>query len=105
MADSMEWEPFGINMHRMIMGYNKNIMLVKVKFDDGGLAAMHAHPHTQTSFIESGVFEFTVGEKSMIVKAGDGVLIDPNVPHACRCIEPGMVIDTFSPMREDFIKY
>ena len=85
-------------------GLYDNIMLVKVRFNEGGIASMHAHPHTQTSFIVSGKYEFIVGDKSSIVTAGDGVLIEPDVPHECRCIEPGMVIDTFSPVREDFFK-
>ncbi|MDD4439220.1 MAG: cupin domain-containing protein, partial [Tissierellia bacterium] len=34
----------------------------------------------------------------------DGLYIAPNVLHGTKCIEPGILIDCFSPMREDFIK-
>lgn len=103
-AEGREWEQFGPGLYRQILGYSGDIMSVRVRFDKDGIAAMHSHPHTQTSSIISGKYEFTVDGESRIVTAGDGVLIRPNLPHACVCIEPGIVIDTFSPMREDFLK-
>ena len=38
-----------------------------------------------------------------IIEAGDGVYIQPNLLHSAICIEEGMLIDTFSPVREDFL--
>lgn len=103
-AEGREWEQFGPGLYRQILGYTDNIMSVRVRFDEGGIAAMHKHPHTQTSSIISGKYEFTVDGETKVVTAGDGVLIKANQMHACVCIEPGIVIDTFSPMREDFVK-
>ncbi len=102
-ADDQPWEPFGLGLERKILGYNDDLMVVRVKFVKDGLAAMHAHPHTQSSYIASGKFEFTVDGEMRVVQEGDGILIKPNQQHQCKCLEPGIVIDTFSPMREDFI--
>lgn len=102
-ADSQEWEVFGPGLECKILGYNDDLMVVRVKFVKDGLAAMHSHPHTQSSYIASGKFEFTVDGEMRVVQEGDGVLIKPNQLHACRCLEPGIVIDTFSPLRQDFI--
>jgi len=52
----------------------------------------------------SGVFEFQIGDEARLVKAGDGLYMEPNVLHGVKCIEDGMLIDTFSPIREDFLK-
>lgn len=103
-ADSLEWESVGPGLQRKILGYTDDLMVVCVKFVEGGLAAMHSHPHTQSSYIASGKFEFTVDGESLTVTEGDGVLIKPNQLHECRCIDSGIVIDTFSPIREDFLK-
>lgn len=103
-AADLQWEQFGPGLYRMILGYTDDLMVVRVKFDKDGIAAMHSHPHTQSSYIVSGKYEFTVDGETKLVQAGDGILIKPNQMHACVCIEPGLVIDTFSPMREDFIK-
>lgn len=50
--------------------------------------------------------EFTVniGDKKQVLRAGDGYYVAPNLPHGCVCLEAGILIDTFSPMREDFLK-
>lgn len=103
-AADLQWETFGPGLQRMILGYTDDLMVVRVKFEKDGIAAMHAHPHTQSSYIVSGKYEFTVDGEMKVVTAGDGVLIKQNQQHACFCLEPGIVVDTFSPMREDFLK-
>jgi len=35
---------------------------------------------------------------------GSTYIIPPNLLHGCVCLEAGVLIDMFSPMREDFIK-
>lgn len=98
------WIDLGGGVKRQIMGYDGQLMLVKVKFEKGAIGTMHEHFHSQSTMVVSGVFEFTVGDETMIVKAGDGIYMEPDVLHGCTCIEEGVLIDTFSPMREDFIK-
>ncbi|MCQ2127866.1 MAG: cupin domain-containing protein [Bacteroidaceae bacterium] len=98
-----QWQPAGENVVRQIMGYNDDIMLVKVKFETGAVGTPHTHPHTQSTFVASGKFEFTVGGETKVVSAGDGLYMEPNVLHGCKCLEAGVLIDTFAPMRKDFL--
>ena len=49
-------------------------MLVKVKFEQGAVGTPHTHYHTQTTYVASGKFEFTVNGEKQIVSAGDGVI-------------------------------
>lgn len=100
---NIEWEPAGDGVTRQILGYDGQVMLVKVKFEKGAVGTAHTHYHTQTTYVASGKFEFTVNGKKQIVSAGDGVYIEPDAMHGCVCIEPGILIDCFSPMRADFI--
>lgn len=97
------WENVGGGVNRQIMAYNEDLMMVKVRFDTGGVGSAHAHPHTQTTYVVSGIFEFTTEQETQIIKPGDGVYIRPNVTHSCKCLEAGILLDTFSPMREDFL--
>ncbi|MCC8143687.1 MAG: cupin domain-containing protein [Tannerellaceae bacterium] len=100
---NIQWEPMAKGVVRQILGYNENLMTVKVKFETGCVAASHSHPHSQTTTVVSGRFEFTVGDETQVIGTGDGVYIRPDVVHACKCLEAGIVIDSFSPMREDFL--
>ena len=44
-----EWEPAGEGVTRQIMGYDGQVMLVKVKFEEGAIGTPHTHYHTQTT--------------------------------------------------------
>jgi quercetin dioxygenase-like cupin family protein len=101
--DETEWQQVGKGVERQIMGYDDQVMLVKVKFEEGAVGDEHSHYHSQTTYVASGQFEFTVDGITKNVKSGDGLYIAPHVLHSTRCIEPGILIDCFSPMREDFI--
>lgn len=101
---SLPWIDLGKGLRRQIMGYNNSIMMVKVEFKEGSIGIRHNHPHTQTTFVASGVFELTIGDETKIIKSGDGFLTPPNIQHGVLCIEEGVLIDVFSPVREDFLK-
>lgn len=98
------WHDAGGGAERQILGYNDNIMMVKVKFKKGQVGAMHSHPHSQVTYVASGAFEFTVGDVTKIVRAGDALYKQPNIEHGCVCLEDGILIDCFNPMRDTFLK-
>mgnify|MGYP001817055074 FL=1 len=98
-----EWEDLGPGLSRQILGWDNQIMMVKVKFEKGVNASQHSHFHTQTSFCHSGKFEFTIDGKKHVVGPGDGLYIAPNLMHGAVCLEAGVVLDVFSPVREDFL--
>ncbi len=99
-----EWEQTSDKgVTRQVMGYNGQVMMVKVKFEKGASGAAHTHYHTQVTYVVSGKFEFTIGGKTKVVSAGDTLYMEPDVKHGCKCLEAGLLIDCFSPMRETFL--
>lgn len=90
-------------MTRQIMGYDSDLMLVRVNFKKGAIGYKHSHRHQQVTYVESGVFEVEIDSKKEILKQGDAFVIPSNVEHGAVCLNEGILIDTFSPMREDFI--
>jgi len=102
--DKLKWEAVDAKIQRQVVGYDDKIMMVNVKFDKDGIGAMHYHPHTQVTYVAEGKFEVTVGDETKIVKKGDSFFIPSNVMHGVICVEEGILIDVFSPMREDFLK-
>jgi quercetin dioxygenase-like cupin family protein len=101
--NSENWEELGGGVSRQFLGFDNQIMMVKVKFEKGAIGSPHQHFHTQATFCSSGKFEFDIeGEKSLI-EAGEGVYISPNLMHSAVCLEAGILIDVFSPVREDFL--
>ena len=100
----MEWKDAGPGIQRQIMGYDGQLMMVKVKFEKGAEGTIHTHYHSQATYVASGKFELNIGGETKTLETGDGYYVAPNVPHGCVCLEAGILIDTISPMREDFIR-
>jgi quercetin dioxygenase-like cupin family protein len=102
-TNETEIEDIGGGLKRQMLGYNHELMAVKVWFDKGAEGYAHSHRHSQVTYVESGEFHFMIGGVTKILKAGDSCLIPPNVEHGAVCPTGGVLIDTFSPPREDFI--
>lgn len=102
-TEETEWEKAGEGITRQFVGYDTQIMMVKVKFETGAIGYIHDHFHSQTTYVVSGKFRVTIDGKEQLLQTGDGFYIPPNVPHGAVCEEAGMLIDVFSPVREDFI--
>jgi quercetin dioxygenase-like cupin family protein len=103
-GDAINWEDQGGGVSRQILGYDDQLMMVKVKFAKGSEGSAHSHHHSQTTYVVSGKFEFRVGEEKKTISQGDAVYISPGVVHSALCIDEGILIDAFSPLREDFLK-
>jgi len=101
--NEITWERPDEKIQRQVYGYDDKIMLVKAKFEKGGVGQLHKHPHSQVTYVESGVFEMHIGDETRIIKTGDGYYVPPEAVHGCVCLEAGLLIDVFSPLREDFI--
>jgi quercetin dioxygenase-like cupin family protein len=102
--DDIAWEQVAEGIKRKIMAYDDRLMLVKVAFEKGGIGTVHQHHHTQITHVESGIFEIEIDGEKQMLKAGDVFFAPSNVWHGAVCLEAGVLIDVFSPMREDFIK-
>ena len=100
----MDWIELGGGSRRKIRSYNEDIMLVEVGFDDGAVGKMHTHPHSQISYVLSGEFTYTIGEKTVAMYPGDSIVVDGGLEHGCACVKAGILLDVFAPMREDFVK-
>ncbi|WP_143873656.1 cupin domain-containing protein [Catenovulum sediminis] len=103
-SEDVSIEDLGQGVTRQILGYNEELMVVKVWFDTGAEGYVHSHPHSQVTYVESGEFDVNVGGEIKQLKAGDSFYIPPYVEHGAVCKRAGILLDTFSPVREDFLK-
>ena len=90
-------------VRRRVLAYSKDLMCVENIFAVGAEGQLHHHPHTQITYVVSGVFEFEIDGEKRIVKAGDTMLKLNGVEHGCVCMKEGILLDIFNPMREDFV--
>jgi quercetin dioxygenase-like cupin family protein len=102
-SKDIKWETVGVGVRRKIMAYDESLMLVRVEFAKESIGTLHQHYHSQITHVESGAFEVSIDGTKKILRGGDAFYIPPNLIHGCVCLEAGVLIDVFSPMREDFI--
>jgi len=103
LGEATEKEDVGGGITRQILGYDDSILMARVSFEKGSEGYVHAHPHSQVAYVESGVFDFKVGSEIRRVEAGDCVYMPPDIDHGAVCVEAGVLLDVFSPVREDFL--
>ena len=100
-----EVEVLDSGVRRCIKGYIDDLMVAELKWDKGQVGEVHSHPHRQCDYIISGTFEAELNGEKRILKAGDCLYIEANVPHGLVSLEDGgVILDIFTPMRKDFLK-
>ena len=67
---------------RRVLSESPELMMVEVAFTSEGVGPEHSHPHVQSTFVQSGRFEFTVGGRSFEVGPGDAFVIPPRLSTA-----------------------
>ena len=97
-------EDLGGGLKRQMLGYNEELMAVKVWFDEGAEGYVHKHRHSQVTYVVEGEFHFNIDGGIKVMKPRDSCLIPPFVEHGAVCPTGGVLIDTFSPPREDFLE-
>lgn len=87
---------------QMIVG--ENLMICRLRFAPHIVTPAHDHPHEQITMVEKGRVLFTIGDEERIAKAGDILHFPPNSWHGARMLDEEVIlIDIFSPIREDFL--
>ncbi|XHC13423.1 cupin domain-containing protein [Labrenzia sp. ac12] len=91
-------------IRRQVLSDSPDLMVVAFRFQqEGAEGKLHNHPHVQSTYVESGRFRFTIDDESFDVSPGDSFVIPSNALHGCVCLEPGTLVDTFTPRRDDFL--
>lgn len=93
----------GGGVTRRILSYDDSLMSVEVSFETGSEGAVHTHPHTQCSYVLSGKFRYLVEGEAVELIPGDSIVVPSGLPHGTVCLEKGVLLDIFTPMRKDFL--
>ncbi|MFZ5968564.1 MAG: cupin domain-containing protein [Bacillota bacterium] len=85
-----------------VLSRGGNLMMTEVSFEKGVSLPEHAHYHEQISYIVKGCMEFSINGEQKILYPGDSMYIEGNIPHSVTALEESIVVDAFTPQREDF---
>jgi len=87
---------------QMVVG--QNLMICRFRFAPFLVTPEHRHPHEQTSLVMSGRVRFFIEGEERICSAGDVLHFPSNCLHGATMMDEEVVlIDIFTPLREDFL--
>ena len=80
------------------------MMTVQFTFEEGAVGMPHTHVHEQVGYVLQGRFELTLGDEKTTIEAGDTYYVPSNTVHGVIALEDGVLLDVFTPQREDFLE-
>ncbi len=83
--------------------HGDTMTVVRAYLKKGCVVPEHSHPNEQVSMIERGALMFTMDGKEHVVKTGEVMHIAPNLVHSAQAVEDCVMVEIFSPRREDWL--
>lgn len=88
---------------QMVVG--QNVMMCRFRFAPFVVTAEHSHHHEQMTLVMQGKVKFTISGEEHILHTGDVIHFPPDNRHGATMLDEEVIlIDIFSPIREDFLK-
>lgn len=87
---------------RRTLNYGEQVMIVHFTLEEGATVPPHRHPQEQVGYVVEGELLMTVGDETYTLKAGQSYLAPSDVEHSAKVVKRAIVIDAFSPPREDY---
>jgi quercetin dioxygenase-like cupin family protein len=86
------------------MVWGDRVMVCRLRIAPRTVTPVHSHPHEQITLVERGPVEFTIDGQTRIVQTGDVLVFPSHLRHGATMLDEEVVlIDIFSPPREDFL--
>lgn len=87
--------------------HTENLMMVVIDFEDGPTSEPdppHSHSHEQISYVAAGEIIFFLDGEPTRLGPGDMFTVPPDLPHSVQLLTKHVrLVDTFTPLREDFL--
>ncbi|MCC5910380.1 MAG: cupin domain-containing protein [Clostridiaceae bacterium] len=80
------------------------LMMVKVNLPQGFLGDVDQHVEEQLTYVEKGKVEFQLNDDIHTLSEGESLYMPSNVPHRVKVLEACILLDIFTPIRQDVLK-
>ncbi len=88
---------------RRVMAYNDKLFLAEHQMNQGWAGSVHSHVQDQVVYVVRGHLKVTCQGKTFDLRVGDTFVVRGGVEHGASAVEDSVVIDVFTPCREDYI--
>ena len=91
-------------LKRRVLAYNEKLFIAEHEMVKGWTGTAHSHPHDQIVYLVHGHLRVTCEGKTFDIRTGDTFVVRGGVEHGASALEESLVIDVFTPCREDYLK-
>jgi len=91
-------------LKRRVLAYNDKLFLAEHEMVKGWVGTVHSHPHEQIVYVVHGHLKVACEGRKVDVRTGDTFVVRGGVEHGASAVEDSLVIDVFTPCREDYIR-
>jgi quercetin dioxygenase-like cupin family protein len=96
-------EPLSERIGRQML-HTEHMTLARITLQQGAVVPLHAHANEQIATVLEGRLRFVVAGEEQVVGPGESVPLAADVPHEVEALEDSIVLDVFSPVREDWVR-
>jgi len=91
-------------LKRRVLAYNEKLFLAEHEMVKEWVGTLHSHPHDQIVYVVRGYLKVSCQGKTFEIRTGDTFVVRGGVEHGASALEDSLVIDVFTPWREDYLK-
>jgi quercetin dioxygenase-like cupin family protein len=101
-ADETQRKNF-LGVDFVVLAHGPETMLTKMLYKKEDKVPFHKHPNEQSGYVISGKYRIIYENNNQEIVPGDSYCIPRDVEHRIEIIDPGEVLDCFSPPRKDYL--
>ena len=87
----------------VVLSHGPESMITKMLYKKEDNPPLHKHPNEQSGYVISGKYRIIFGDNNQEIGPGDSYSIPRDTEHRIEIIEPGEVLDFFTPPRKDYL--
>jgi quercetin dioxygenase-like cupin family protein len=87
----------------LVLSHGPESMITKMLYKSKDNVPFHKHPNEQSGYVLSGKYRIRYAGNDQIIEPGDSYSIPGNVEHRIEILDPGEILDFFTPPREDYL--
>jgi quercetin dioxygenase-like cupin family protein len=88
---------------RKVLAYNGKLLLAEHQMSQGWVGSVHSHAHDQIVYVVRGHLRVRCQGQTFSVRSGDTFVIRGGIEHGASALEDSLVVDVFTPYREDYV--
>ena len=97
------YHPALAGIERKTLAHGQATLMAEFRFRQGSVLPRHQHPHEQTGYLVGGRVRLFVGTETFDAEPGDGWCIPGGVEHGAQALADSVIVEVFSPVREDYL--